>query len=99
MIARHWRGLVESKHADVYVEHLRTETIPQLASLQGFVNASILRREARDGTEFVIVTFWKSLEAIARFSGPDVEAAVVPEKVRRLMIEYDVRARHYDVVV
>jgi heme-degrading monooxygenase HmoA len=98
MIARHWRGLAESQYADVYVEHLRTETLPQLASIPGFVNASILRREVRDGTEFLIVTVWESLEAIARFSGPDVEAAVVPESVQSLMVEYDGRARHYEVV-
>ncbi len=98
MIARHWRGLAESKYADDYVEHLRTETFPQLAKFQGFVSASILRREVRDGTEFLIVTVWESLEATARFSGPDVETAIVPEKVQRLMIEYDGHARHYEVV-
>ena len=98
MISRHWRGLADSTHADRYVEHLRSETFPQLARLPGFVSASILRRELSEGTEFLIVTVWESLEAIVRFSGPDVESAVVPETVQRMMIEFDARARHYDVV-
>jgi heme-degrading monooxygenase HmoA len=51
-----------------------------------------------DGAEFLVVTVWESLEAIARFAGADVETAVVPEKVQAMMIEYDRRARHYEIV-
>jgi heme-degrading monooxygenase HmoA len=98
MIARHWRGLVASPDADAYIDHLQTETFPHLATLAGFISGSILKREIGQGTEFVIVTVWESLQAIARFAGQDPEAAVVPEKVRPWMIEYDRRARHYDVV-
>ncbi|MGE5833317.1 MAG: antibiotic biosynthesis monooxygenase family protein [Acidobacteriota bacterium] len=99
MIARYWRGLAKSSFANAYIEHLHTETFPQLANLPGFVNVLILRRELGDGTEFLIVTVWESREAIARFSGPDIETAVVPEKVQSLMIEYDAHARHYEIVV
>jgi heme-degrading monooxygenase HmoA len=99
MITRLWRGLAETRHADRYVEHLRTETLPELAKLPGFVSASVLRRELRDGTEFLVLTRWETLEAVGRFAGPDLEAAVVPETVQRLMVEYDRRARHYDIVI
>jgi heme-degrading monooxygenase HmoA len=98
MIARYWRGLAQSTDADAYVEHLRTETLPQLATIPGFANASIMKREVRGGTEFLVVTVWQSLEAITQFAGPDVETAVVPEKVQRMLIEYDGRVRHYEIV-
>jgi heme-degrading monooxygenase HmoA len=48
--------------------------------------------------EFVIVTRWDSLAAIAAFAGGDAEAAVVPAAVAALMLEYDARARHYEVI-
>jgi hypothetical protein len=32
------------------------------------------------------------------FSGADAEVAVVPLKVREMMLEYELRARHYRVV-
>jgi len=51
-----------------------------------------------DGTEFLVISVWESLDAVRQFAGPDVEAAVVPEKVRGWMIEYDCRVQHYDVV-
>lgn len=98
MISRHWRGLAKSSRADEYVEHLRTETFPQLAKIPGFIRASILRRTLQQGVEFLVVTTWESIGAIEQFSGRDSEAAVVPEKVQEMMIEFDRRVRHYEVV-
>ena len=71
---------------------------PQLDQIAGFVNASILRREDQRGVEFLIVTRWKSLQAIHAFAGKDAEIAVVPANVQRMMLEYDERARHYEVI-
>jgi heme-degrading monooxygenase HmoA len=98
MIARHWRGLVKRERADAYVEHLQSQTLPQLVQLAGFHDAKVLRRELPQGVEFLVVTIWESLDSIRAFAGTDVETAVVPPAARDMMIEYDRRARHYDVV-
>ncbi len=98
MISRHWRGLARPNLAAAYVRHLQTQTFPAIRELAGFVGASILRRDLPEGVEFVVVTRWQSLDAIRTFAGADAEAAVVPPQVRDMMIEYDRRARHYEVV-
>jgi heme-degrading monooxygenase HmoA len=98
MISRHWRGLARRDRAQNYVEHLRNVTFPSLRSLAGFIGASILSRESGDGTEFLVITRWRALEDITRFSGADPEAAVVPAEVAQMMIDFDHRASHYDVV-
>jgi heme-degrading monooxygenase HmoA len=98
MIARHWRGVAKREFADAYVEHLHSETFPQLVQLPGFHDASLLRRDVDQGVEFLVVTVWKSLDAIRSFAGNDTQSAVVPLKVQQMMIEYDRRARHYEVV-
>jgi heme-degrading monooxygenase HmoA len=98
VISRQWRGLAQQDQAQNYVKHLRTETFPALRRLQGFVSASLLSRRLGNGIEFLVVTQWESLDAIARFSGPDLEAAVVPPKAAAMMIEYDRRARHFEVI-
>jgi heme-degrading monooxygenase HmoA len=98
MIARVWRGLAKTANAQDYVEHLKTDTFPQIRALPGFVDAAILRREVAQGIEFLVVTRWESLEAIRGFAGADAEAAVVPQNVQRMMLEYDHRVRHYEVV-
>ena len=98
MISRQWRGLAHPSRAQDYVRHLRTETFPQLQEIPGFVDASILSRPFEAGIEFLIVTRWVSIDALARFSGSDPEAAVVPAKAAAMMIEYDRRVRHFEVV-
>ena len=99
MICRYWRGLVRPESPDAYIEHLRAHTFPQLARIPGFQGASLMKRKLATGVEFIVQTRWDSLDAIVAFAGDDPEAAVVPEEARRLMVEYDVRARHYEVVV
>ena len=97
MIARHWRGLVKSDRAAEYEEHLRNETFPALERIQGFLGADILKRGLESGIEFLVITRWKSIESIEQFAGADAEAAVVPPKAQAMMINYDQRARHYEV--
>ena len=98
MISRQWRGVAHREHADAYLQHLRDATFPALRRLPGFIDGSILRRELSDGVEFLIVTQWVSLEAIRSFAGANVEAAVVPDAVVAMMVDYDRIVRHYEVL-
>jgi heme-degrading monooxygenase HmoA len=90
--------LTNPNRAQEYIKHLRTETFPALRKIPGFVDASILTRPVGAAVEFLIVTRWDSMDAIAKFSGADPEAAVVPAKAADMMIEYDRRVRHFEVV-
>jgi heme-degrading monooxygenase HmoA len=98
VIARQWRALARPDQAQNYIEHLRAKTFPALRGIPGFVDASIHSRQLADGVEFLIVTRWRSIEAIMKFAGADPEVAVLPARVAQMMIEYDRRARHFEVV-
>ena len=98
MISRHWRGVAKLEEADNYIHHLRSDTFPKLARIGGFIKASILRRPIGEGTEFLIVTTWQSLEAIRKFAGESVDTAVVPLSVQAMMVEYDREVLHYEIV-
>ncbi|HEX4566847.1 MAG TPA: antibiotic biosynthesis monooxygenase, partial [Vicinamibacterales bacterium] len=97
-VARQWRGVVKPGLADAYLTHLEQETIPSLRWIAGFVRATILRREVEDGTEFQVTTYWHSLDAIKAFAGDDLTRAVVPPAAQELMVRYDDRATHHDIV-
>ena len=97
MISRNWRGLVRSEEPDNYIRHLQQATFPQLARIDGFVSASILRRETAQGVEFLIVTIWESMDAIRQFAGEPVNVAVVPPVAQAMMIEYDREVAHYEI--
>lgn len=97
MISRHWKGVAKREEAEHYIAHLKSDTFPKLASLPGFVRASILRRDVANGVEFQVVSTWDSLRSIEAFAGVDAEAAVVPPVAQTMMIEFDRRAVHYEI--
>src|SRR5690349_11569647 len=99
MIARVWHGSTRPADADRYVSHLQQNVVPQLSAIAGFRGAQILRRARGDRVDFMVMTTWESVEAIARFSGPDPEAAVVAPEAQAILTSFDRRAVHYDVVV
>ncbi|MGZ3559337.1 MAG: antibiotic biosynthesis monooxygenase family protein, partial [Thermodesulfobacteriota bacterium] len=69
-----------------------------LARIEGFIEASILKRPIGEGTEFLIVTTWQSIEAIRNFAGESATTAVVPPPVQLMMVEYDREVAHYEIV-
>jgi len=97
VISRHWKGVAKPGQADNYIRHLRTDTFPKLSGIDGFVRASILTRPVDEGTEFLIVTEWESIDSIKAFAGEQADVAVVPPVVQAMMIDYDRTVRHYEV--
>jgi heme-degrading monooxygenase HmoA len=89
---------VRPDQARAYEKHLLELTLSELKGISGFVDVALHRREFEEGVEFVVITRWESMEAIMKFAGSDIQAAVVPAEVAAMMIEYDRRARHFEVV-
>jgi len=98
MISRHWKGVARVEEANNYIDHLRLETFPAISEIDGFIDASILNRATERGVEFLIVTRWRSMDAIRRFAGESTNVAVVPTAVQAMMVEYDKNVEHYEVV-
>jgi heme-degrading monooxygenase HmoA len=97
MIARTWSGVARSDSIEAYLVHLRETIFPALQELPGHRGAYVLERRNADGVAVTVITLWESAEAIAQFSGADVEAAVVPPEAQALLASWDARAMHWDV--
>jgi heme-degrading monooxygenase HmoA len=98
MIARMWSGVARLDSIDAYVAHLRDTTFPAIEALEGHRGAYVLRRASAGQVLVTVITLWESIDAIARFSGDDVEAAVVPPEAQALLASWDTRAVHWEVV-
>ena len=98
-IARHFICISKTERADEYIAHLKNDTFKKLETINGFMKASILKRNVENGIEFLIITEWENIEAIKKFAGDDYEIAVVPQIVKDIMIYYDERVRHYDRII
>lgn len=97
MIARLWSAQTTVDRAPAYAEHLRTQVLPALRAVDGYGGAMLLERAVAGAVEIVVVTYWQSLDAFQKFSGADLERAVVADEAASLLTEFDRRVKHYEV--
>lgn len=99
MIARAWSAQTTPAQAPAYAEHLRTQVLPALRKVDGYGGAMLLERATHDAVEIMVLTFWRSRDAVQGFAGADLEGAVVAEEAASLLTRFDRRVRHYEVAV
>jgi heme-degrading monooxygenase HmoA len=99
MIARIWHCWTTTADADEFESLLKDDIFVAILDrrVEGFENMQLLRRHTDGEVEFVTTMLFSSLDAVREFAGDDYEAAVVPEKVRRLLSRFDARSQHYEV--
>lgn len=96
MIVRRWTGEVKPDREAAYLAFLRTEILPEMATLVGHRGTRVLRG---DGGTIVVESYWEDLDAVRRFAGEDPGHAVVPAPAQELLARYDPRAEHYEVLL
>jgi heme-degrading monooxygenase HmoA len=98
MIVRTWRGRAAKSRPDDYKRHFEGAVLPELHSLDGFLGAMLLRREAEGDLEMLVITRWASLDAIKSFAGEDYERAVVEPGAVAALESFDETVTHYEVI-
>lgn len=99
MIARHWRGWTRAEKANEYEEFLKQKVLPGLAQLAGYKGGYILRSECSDTgeTEFVVINFFASLQAVKRFAGENYSTPVFEPEAKALLSRIEPVANHYEI--
>jgi heme-degrading monooxygenase HmoA len=98
VIARVWRGVAApGETADAYFAFLTGKVLPSLAGIAGHRGAQVVQRAAEGGTEFVVTTYWDSMEAVRAFAGERPERAVVEPDARAVLTDFDDAVSHFEV--
>ena len=99
MISRVWHGWTTPANADAYDTLLKNEIFTGIKNrkIAGYRGIHLLRRNVGGEVEFVTIMWFDSLAGVRVFAGEDYEAAVVPEKARKLLSHFDARSQHYEV--
>jgi hypothetical protein len=92
-----WHGRVPVSKSDQYLKLMQTIAIPDDKSTPGNRGAFALREIQGDAAHFVIPTFWKSREAIARFAGNNIESANYSDFDRDFLLELEASGKHYEL--
>jgi heme-degrading monooxygenase HmoA len=97
MIARHWRGWTKLEDADAYEAMLKSRVLPQLKEIAGYVGGYVLRNNGLDESEFVVINFFDSLDAVRRFAGEKFDVPVFEPEAKALLSRIEPVANHYEV--
>ena len=98
MIARTWRGWTAAADADRYLDYLEETGLREYRATPGNRGVLTLRGTDGDRTEFLLVSFWESMDAVRQFAGAEPEQAVFYSEDDRFLVERETRVRHYEVV-
>jgi antibiotic biosynthesis monooxygenase (ABM) superfamily enzyme len=97
MIARHWRGWTTPQNADAYERLLQETVLAGLKQLAGYRGGYVLRRNAGNEVEFVILNLFDSLDAVKLFAGQNYTVPVFEPEARALLSRIETTAAHYEV--
>src|SRR5262245_34465576 len=84
-IARIWRGRTTAEKADEYAQYLYENGIKPLA--EKALGVQMLREDRAGETEFMTISYWESVEAMARFAGEDPRRIHHLERDAEFLIE------------
>jgi heme-degrading monooxygenase HmoA len=100
MVCRVWRGWTAKDNAEAYERMVRGEVIPAIEAqrIPGFRSIDLVRREREHDVEFMTLMWFDTLDAVKAFMGEDYEAAHVPAQAQAVLVDFDRRSAHYEVL-
>lgn len=97
MIGRTWRGWTAAEDAERYAAYVARTGIAGYRETRGNMGAQVLYRISGDRAEFLVLSFWESLEAVRAFAGDSFERAVFYPEDEQFLVDRDLVASHWEV--
>ena len=96
MIVRLFRARVHPGKEDEF-EHFVIETgIPMVKAQEGCAHVTVGKSRWSEQPEFVVVTQWRSVDALQAFAGPDWQNAVIAPEEEPMLAQ--VFCDHYETI-
>jgi heme-degrading monooxygenase HmoA len=98
VIIREWRGRATRSNPDAYPHHFRSSVVGELRKLPDFLGAHLCRRDLGGTIEYLVLTRWRSMDAIRAFAGHDIGKAIVEPGGVAALVDFDDRVQHYEAI-
>jgi heme-degrading monooxygenase HmoA len=98
MIVRVWRGKTSAAKAEGYRTFLREMAYPDYGEAPGNRGWMLLSRTSAQSVEFMFVSLWDSMQAVAQYAGGDPEHPKYYPEDQAALLELPERAEHFEVV-
>src|SRR5262249_31233658 len=96
---RIWSARTTPENVPAYSTHLKSHVLPRLREVDGYAGATLLERKDKENVEVMVITYWRSMDAIRGFASANLEKAVVAQEAAALLTDFDERVRHYEVAM
>src|SRR5438270_12084723 len=96
-VARMWHGLTTTARAAEYYTYLRREGIARIEAPPANRGCDVLTRQYGAETEFIVISYWSSLEDIKSFAGDDIEKTHNLPRDAEMLLELEPNVRHFEV--
>jgi heme-degrading monooxygenase HmoA len=98
MIVRVWRGKSSVAKADAYTRFLQAGAYPDYGEVDGNRGWMLLRRPLGESMEFMFVSFWDSMDAVARYAKGDPDRPKYYPEDRAALVDLPDRVEHFEIV-
>jgi heme-degrading monooxygenase HmoA len=98
-IARIWHGRTTLARADEYRQYLFDVGVKKIASLPGNKGVQLLMRKTADEAEFMVVSYWDSIDAIKGYAGATYENVHDLPRDGEFLIDKEAKVRHFEIDV
>ncbi|MFN6465533.1 MAG: antibiotic biosynthesis monooxygenase family protein [Nostoc sp. DedVER02] len=99
VVARIWHGTTLTSKADEYYSYLVEAGIKKIQSIPGNLGVQVLRRINGNSTEFTVISYWESRDAIRKFAGNDIEKVRPLSRDNEYLIKPETQVKHFDVLL
>jgi heme-degrading monooxygenase HmoA len=80
-------------------EYLKEAGINKIEAIPGNLGVQVFRGTDGKVTDFTVISYWESLEAIRKFAGNDIEKTHPLPKDRQYLLEIEPKVKHYEVLL
>jgi len=94
-VARMWHGRVPDAKAAEYAGYLNREGIDKIERIPGNLGADVMTSSHDGITEFLVISYWRSLYDIKAYAGADIEKVHNLPRDPEFLIEPETKVHHF----
>jgi heme-degrading monooxygenase HmoA len=96
-VARMWHGRVPEAKAAEYYDYLNREGIERIEKIPGNLGADVMTSSHDGITEFLVISYWGSLDEIKAYAGADIQKVHNLPRDAEFLIEPETTVRHFAI--
>jgi heme-degrading monooxygenase HmoA len=96
-VARMWHGRVRDAKAAEYYDYLNSDGVDKIERIPGNLGADVMTSSHDGITEFLVISYWRSLDDIKAYAGATIEKVHNLPRDPEFLIEPETNVRHFFV--